>query len=184
MGIATILFIALGLSLDCFAVSITSGIAIKNLKINHALKIALFFGLFQAVMPVIGWLAGLGLKGFVSRFDHWVAFCLLSIVGLKIIYEARGIDSEKVTNPLNIYVLLMLSVATSIDALAIGLTFAFLKISIASPVIIIGTITFLLSFLGIFIGNKIGHFFEEKIEIIAGFILIGIGIKILLEHLF
>lgn len=170
--------------MDAFAVSITSGITIKRLKINNALKIALFFGLFQAIMPLVGWLAGLSLRGFIAEIDHWIAFGLLSFIGCKMIYESITVQSsEKQINPLNIYVLLMLSVATSIDALAVGVSFAFLKISIVTPVMVIGTITFVLSFFGVFVGNRIGHFFENKIEIAGGLILIGIGVKILLEHL-
>ena len=184
MDIITVIAIAFGLAMDAFAVSITSGITIKRLKINHALKIALFFGLFQAIMPLVGWLAGLSLRGFIAEIDHWIAFGLLSFIGCKMIYESIAVQSkEKQINPLNIYVLLMLSVATSIDALAVGVSFAFLKISIVTPAIVIGTITFILSFFGVFIGNRIGHFFENKIEIAGGLILIGIGVKILLEHL-
>ena len=184
MDAITIIAIAFGLAMDAFAVSITSGITIKRLKINHALKIALFFGLFQAIMPLVGWLAGLSLRGFIAEIDHWIAFGLLSFIGCKMIYESIAVQSkEKQINPLNIYVLLMLSVATSIDALAVGVSFAFLKISIVTPAIVIGTITFILSFFGVFIGNRIGHFFENKIEIAGGLILIGIGVKILLEHL-
>jgi len=184
MDMFTIIFIAFGLAMDAFAVSITSGLTIKHLRINNALKIAIFFGSFQAVMPVIGWLAGLSLRDFIADVDHWIAFGLLSFIGCKMIYESIKIkSSEKEINPLNVYVLLMLSIATSIDALAIGVSFAFLKISIATPIIVIGAVTFLLSFLGVFVGNRFGHFFESKIEIVGGFILIGIGIKILIEHL-
>lgn len=184
MDIFTILFIAFGLAMDAFAVSITSGFTIKRLHINNALKIAVFFGLFQAVMPVIGWSAGLGLRDLISSIDHWVAFGLLSIIGFKMILESRAMNSDKKqTNPLNIYTLLILSVATSIDALAVGLSLSFLKVSIISPSIIIGAITFLLSFIGVFIGDRFGHFFEKKIEIVGGVILIGIGVKILIEHL-
>ncbi|TES91955.1 MAG: manganese efflux pump [Candidatus Cloacimonadota bacterium] len=184
MSIITIIFIAFGLAIDAFAVSVTSGITIKNLRINNALKIAVFFGLFQAVMPVIGWLTGLSLRDFISGVDHWIAFGLLSLIGCKMIYESTKIgSSKKEINPLNVYVLLILSIATSIDALAIGVSFAFLQLSIATPVIVIGTVTFLLSFLGVFVGNRFGHFFENKIEIAGGLVLIGIGIKILVEHL-
>ncbi len=170
--------------MDAFAVSITNGITIKYLRINNALKIAIFFGSFQAFMPLVGWLAGLSLRDFISGIDHWIAFGLLSLIGCKMIYESIKIESrgEKV-DPLNVYVLLMLSLATSIDALAVGVSLAFLKISIVTPIIVIGIVTFLLSFLGVFVGNKSGHFFENKIEIIGGLILIGIGIKILVEHL-
>jgi putative Mn2+ efflux pump MntP len=184
MDIITIIAIAVGLAMDAFAVSITSGTTIKRLKINHALQIAAFFGAFQAFMPVIGWLAGLGLISFISGIDHWIAFGLLVFIGCKMIYESIKIESrEDKSNPLNFYVLLMLSVATSIDALAVGLSFAFLKISIATPIIVIGTVTFMLSFVGVFAGNKFGHFFENKIEIAGGIVLIGIGLKILVEHL-
>ena len=170
--------------MDAFAVSITSGITIKRLHINHALKIALFFGLFQAFMPIIGWLAGLSLRDYISAVDHWIAFGLLSFIGCKMIYESITVQSsKKEINPLNVYVLLVLSIATSIDALAVGISFAFLKVSIVTPVIIIGTVTFLLSYLGVYIGDRIGHFFENKIEIAGGILLIGIGIKILVEGL-
>ena len=186
MSLITIIFIAFGLALDAFAVSIASGVTIKELRINQALKVALSFGLFQAFMPLIGWLAGLTLRDFISGIDHWVAFTLLSLIGLKMIYESLKLESndkKKGMDPLNIYVLLILSIATSIDALAVGLSFAFLKIFIVTPVIIIGIITFLLSLLGIAIGKRLGHFFEKKIEIVGGLVLIGIGIKILIEHL-
>jgi len=184
MDIFTIILIAFGLSMDALAVSVTSGITIKRLKVNNALRIALFFGGFQAFMPIIGWLAGLSLLDFISGVDHWVAFGLLAFIGCKMIYESVKMKSgREESNPLSLYVLLVLSVATSIDALAVGLSFAFLQISIATPVIVIGTVTFLLSLLGVFAGNRFGHFFENKIEIVGGFILIGIGIKILMEHL-
>jgi putative Mn2+ efflux pump MntP len=185
MDILSIILIAFGLAMDAFAVSITSGITIKQLKINNALKIAFFFGAFQAIMPLVGWLAGLSLREFIANIDHWIAFGLLSFIGCKMIYEAVTLQSEeKETNPLNVYVLLMLSVATSIDALAVGVSFAFLNIAIITPIIVIGAITFILSFLGVFIGDRIGHFFENKIEIAGGLILIGIGVKILVQDLF
>ncbi len=184
MSIVTIVFIAFGLAMDAFAVSVTSGLAIKRLQIKHALRIAMSFGLFQAVMPLIGWLGGFKLRYFISGVDHWIAFGLLSIIGFKMILESTKMDSDKKGfNPLDIHVLLMLSIATSIDALAVGLSLSFLKIFIITPAIIIGIITFLLSFSGVFIGNRYGHFFEKKIEIAGGLILIGIGITILIEHL-
>lgn len=170
--------------MDAFAVSITSGLTIKHLKINHALRIALFFGLFQAVMPIIGWLAGFSLRDYISNIDHWIAFGLLSMIGLKMIFESFKMSSdEKEIDPLNIYILLMLSIATSVDALAVGLSLSILRVSIVTPAIIIGIITFILSLIGVFIGDRFGHFFEKKIEILGGLILIGIGLKILIEHL-
>jgi putative Mn2+ efflux pump MntP len=183
MNMITILFIAFGLAMDAFAVSITNGITIKHQRINNALKIGIFFGSFQALMPLIGWLAGLRLRDFISGFDHWVAFGLLSLIGGKMIYESTKIGDDKEIRSLNLFVLLLLSIATSIDALAVGLSFAFLKISIATPIIVIGIVTFMLSFLGVLVGNRLGHFFEKKMEIVGGLILIGIGIKILIEHL-
>lgn len=183
MDIIALFFIAFGLAMDAFAVSITSGITIKHLRLNHALRIAGFFGGFQAIMPLIGWIAGLSLINYISGIDHWMAFTLLTFIGCKMIYESTRIEAvENETNPLNLKVLLLLSIATSIDALAVGLSFAILKIAIATPIIVIGTITFALSFLGAFAGNKLGHLFENKIEIAGGLILIAIGTKILLEH--
>jgi putative Mn2+ efflux pump MntP len=184
VDIFSILLIAIGLAMDAFAVSISSGFIIKQIEIKNALKIALFFGLFQAIMPVIGWLAGISLTGFISGFDHWLAFGLLCIIGCKMIYESFKLNpAGNKINPLNIYVLFILSIATSIDALAVGFSLSFLRVGIVLPAIIIGIVTFVLSFLGVYIGNKFGHFFERKIELIGGLILISIGIKILIEHL-
>ncbi|MEM2102451.1 MAG: manganese efflux pump MntP family protein [Candidatus Bathyarchaeia archaeon] len=184
MDIVTIMFVAFGLAMDAAAVSVTSGIAIKRVKINNALKIALFFGGFQAFMPVVGWLVGLGFVDFISGVDHWMAFGLLSFIGGKMIFDSLKIETPKEENkPLTLYALLVLSVATSIDALAVGLSFAFLKVSLATPIVIIGTVTFLFSLMGVFAGAKLGRVFENKIEIVGGFVLIGIGIKILIEHL-
>ena len=184
MDIISIIFIAFGLAMDAFAVSITSGLTIKQLRINDAIKIAIFFGSFQAIMPLIGWSAGLGFRDFISGIDHWIAFGLLTLIGCKMIYESSKMNvNDKKKDPLNVYVLLMLSIATSIDALAVGLSLSFLNVSIALPVIIIGVITFLLSIFGVYFGNRFGHYFERKIEIIGGLILIGIGIRILTTHL-
>jgi putative Mn2+ efflux pump MntP len=176
-------FVAFGLAMDAFAVSISSGITIRNPRIQNALKIAIFFGAFQAAMPVLGWLAGLGLRELISQIDHWIAFGLLSLIGCRMIYESTKARSQKkILNPLSLGVLLLLSVATSIDALAAGVSFAFLKTSIVIPVIVIGGITFLLSFIGVFVGDKSGHLFESKAELVGGLVLIGIGTKILIEH--
>lgn len=186
MSLLTVIFIALGLAMDAFAVSITNGIIIKRFRIRHALRISLFFGVFQAVMPLIGWFAGLGVREVIAFIDHWIAFGLLSFIGSKMIYESMAMDSdngENKTDAQDLYVLLILSVATSIDALAVGLSLTFLEISIITPAIIIGVITFLFSFMGVYIGSRCGHFFEKKIEVVGGLILIGIGLKILVEHL-
>ena len=184
MDIFVILLIALGLAMDAFAVSVASGFMIKTLRVKHAFRIAVSFGLFQALMPVIGWASGIMFKDLITGIDHWIAFTLLSIIGGKMIYESfkMGRKDEKF-DPQNPYMLLILSIATSIDALAIGITLSFLNVAIIIPALVIGIITFLLSFLGVYVGKKFGHFFEKKIEAIGGIILIGIGIKILLEHL-
>lgn len=184
MDILSILFIAIGLAMDAFAVSVASGCVIKKLKLKHAVKIGIFFGGFQAIMPVVGWLSGLTVKNYIQSFDHWVAFGLLSVIGGKMIWESFQLEKEEYSDPLKSSRLLLLAIATSIDALAVGITFAVLKISIILPVIIIGVITFILSVAGVYLGNKTGHLFEKKIELLGGFILIGIGVKILIEHLF
>jgi manganese efflux pump family protein len=184
MEVLQISLIGLGLAMDAFAVSITSGIAIQCLRIKHALRISLFFGGFQALMPVLGWLAGRGLKFYVERIDHWIAFALLASIGIKMIYESVWLDeTEKKCDPLNLVVLSGLAIATSIDALAVGISFAFLNIEIASPALIIGGITFSLCFAGVYIGNRLGGRLGSKMEVIGGIILILMGAKILLEHL-
>lgn len=184
MDAATIVLIAFGLAMDAFAVSIANGATTRKLGNNGALKMATFFGAFQAFMPVIGWLAGLSVIDFISGFDHWIAFLLLVFIGCKMIYESITLEpNQRPANPLNTHTILALSIATSIDALAVGLSFAFLKIFIAIPVIVIGAVTFTLSLAGVYIGSRLGHFFEKKIEVAGGLVLIGIGVKILIEHL-
>ncbi|UCF00517.1 MAG: manganese efflux pump [Planctomycetota bacterium] len=184
MGLITIIIISVGLAMDAFAVSIVSGSVYKQLKIKHIFRIALFFGSFQAFMPLLGSLAGMSVKQHLANYDHWIAFGLLSSVGVKMIYESFKIAPAKQNfNPSNIFILLILSVATSIDALVVGITLSFLEVSIAIAVVIIGLVTFTLSYLGVFIGKKVGHFFESKIEAAGGLILIILSVKILLEHL-
>ncbi len=184
MHLITIIVIAVGLAMDTFAVAIVSGSASKQLHVKHILRMALFFGGFQLLMPLVGSLAGLTLKKYITNYDHWVAFGLLIGVGGKMIYESFKIKSATKNIALsNIFVLLILSIATSIDALAIGITLSLITTSIAAAVIIIGLVTFTLSYLGVFVGQKFGHFFENKAEAIGGIILIAIGSKILLSHL-
>ena len=183
MNAITIILIALGLAMDAFAVSVASGITIKRQRTRSAFKFGMFFGSFQMIMPVAGWLAGVRLQSLIANIDHWIAFVLLAFIGCKMIYESFKLEEKTEAASRGIKVMLFLSVATSIDALAVGLSFAFLEISIVTSVIVIGIVTFVLSFAGIFIGNTIGHFFEKKLEALGGLILIGIGIKILLEHL-
>lgn len=184
MKLWTILFIAVGLAMDAFAVSVVTGSVYKEFKLRHALRMALFFGGFQAIMPVIGFLAGLGLMGYIAPYDHWIAFALLAFVGGKMIYESFQMEAaERDRNPANLAVLLILSFATSIDALAVGITLSLLRAPIALAVTVIGLVTFVLSYTGVFIGKRFGHFFESKVEIVGGLILIAIGIKIVIEHL-
>ena len=184
MHLFTIIVVAVCLSIDAFVVSIISGGAYKQLHVKHALRMALFFGGFQALMPLIGFMAGLSVKQYIEFCDHWIAFGLLGAVGAKMIYESFKIKSiEEKFDPSNIFVLLILSVATSIDALAIGITLSLITNSVIVAIIIIGLVTFVLSYLGVYIGKRFGHFFENKIEAIGGIILIGIGAKILFEHL-
>jgi putative Mn2+ efflux pump MntP len=184
MNLLSILLIAVGLAMDAFAVSITCGLELKRLKIKHVFVIAISFGFFQGVMPIIGWLAGVGFRDFISSIDHWIAFGLLVIIGAKMIYESTKLESSVKSKELNGAFLLFLSIATSIDALAVGLSFSFLKIEIITPSIIIGVVTFILSISGVMIGKKVGHLFERKIEAFGGVILILIGVKILLSHLY
>lgn len=185
MDIITILIIATGLAMDAFAVSISSGLTIKRLRIRHALLIASFFGIFQGVMPLLGWVAGIGLSDYIASIDHWLAFILLTVIGVKMIYEATRLDeASEEKDPLKIYVLFILAIATSIDALAVGLSFAFLNVTVVYPAIVIGVVTFAFSLFGVFIGKRFGHFFEGRIEVAGGLILIAIGVKILVEHLF
>jgi putative Mn2+ efflux pump MntP len=184
MELITIIFIAVGLAMDAFVVSIVSGGAYKQLHVKHTLRMALFFGAFQAFMPLIGSLAGLSFKDYIADYDHWVAFALLAAVGGKMIYESFKIKSiEENPDPSNVFVLLVLSVATSIDALAIGITLSLITSSIIVAVTIIGLITFGLSYAGVLIGKRFGHFFENRIEALGGLVLIGIGVKILCEHI-
>lgn len=183
MDLFTVIIIAFGLAGDAFAVSVASGAAYKQLKLNHILRMALFFGAFQAIMPIVGWLAGRSVRHVIADYDHWAAFALLLIIGGKMIYESFKIkQTQNTSSPINITVLLTLSIATSIDALAVGLTLSFLRTSMALAVIIIGVVTFGLSLLGTFLGKKFGHIFENKIEALAGCVLIAIGVKIIIQH--
>jgi len=184
MELLTILFIAVGLSMDAFAVAVVTGSVYQEFKVRHALRMALSFGGFQAVMPIIGYLAGLGLMEYIAAYDHWIAFALLCFVGGKMIYESFQLEAaEKNRNPAHLPVLLVLSLATSLDALAVGITLSLLQMSILLAVAIIGLVTFGLSYAGVFIGKRFGHFFESKVEVIGGLILVAIGLKILVQHL-
>lgn len=182
MDYVTVILIAIGLSMDALAVAIAKGISITNNRRKSALLLASLFGGFQALMPVIGWLAGLGLRDIIMGVDHWIAFGLLGFIGAKMIYDSTKSEDGK-DEGVTIIVALTLAIATSIDALMVGLSFAFLETSILIPVLIIGTVTFALCFVGFIFGSRIGGIFGKRIKILGGLILILIGIRILLEHL-
>jgi putative Mn2+ efflux pump MntP len=183
MDMLTVILIAVGLAMDAFAVSIARGINIDNQRRKTALVMATFFAVFQMFMPVIGWLAGLGLEELIMGIDHWIAFGLLALIGARMIYDSTKKEDPQRESNLRLHTLLTLSVATSIDALMVGLSFAFIQTAIAIPIIVIGIVTFFLSYLGFHFGNIIGNILGNKIKVIGGVLLIAIGVKILLEHL-
>lgn len=187
MSMFEIFLIALSLSLDCFAVSISSGGTMKFFSLKNLLKMSFFFGAFQSIMPIVGFFAGIGVIRYIEKIDHWIAFLLLLTIGIKMIYESFKLDelncNKNTKCPFGYETLIILSIATSIDALAIGFTFSILKISIITPVLVIGATAFFMSIIGINLGYKGKDFFGKKMELIAGIILILIGTKILIEHL-
>jgi len=184
MDFLTVLILAIALSMDAFTVSVCGGMTIRDLKLSQSMKISLCFGGFQALMPVLGWLAGLSMSRFVSGIDHWIAFTLLGLIGGKMIYDAwQGDDCIDENQFLNNWVLLSLGVATSIDAFAVGLTFAFLKGAIWSSSAIIGLVTFGICLIGVRLGERFGGLVKQHIGALGGIILIGIGLKILIQHL-
>jgi len=184
MELLAVIALAVSLAMDTFAVSIVTGAAYKELHIKHTLRMAGFFGGFQAFMPMVGYLAGLTISNYISEYDHWIAFLILAAIGLKMIYESFKIKEERKTmHPADIGMLLALAIATSIDALAVGITLSLITKQIAKAIVIIGIVTFGLSFAGVYIGKKFGHFFESGIEAIGGIVLIGLGLKILLQHI-
>ena len=182
MGIFSILLTGFALSMDAFAVSVTKGMTLKKINLSIATKIAFLFGLFQAVMPLIGWLFGMNFELYIRSIDHWIAVVLLSFLGIKMIVEAIKNDDNDNSTYLDNKELIILSIATSIDALAVGVTFAFLNIDIIPICVSIGVITFLVCFIGVLIGKKIGSVFKNYAQIIGGIILILIGLNILNEH--
>lgn len=183
MDYLTIILTAVGLAMDCLAVSISCGITMNEFNRRDAVMLAIFFGGFQGGMALLGWLGGTGFAGQIEFIDHWIAFGLLAIIGGKMIKE--GMEKKQECETFNIRkmkVLIVLSIATSIDALAIGITYAFLQTPILIPVLLIGIMSFLFAIMGSTLGKKLGQFFGNRMEIIGGIILISLGIKILLEH--
>lgn len=190
MGLTELLLIAVGLAMDAFAVAVCKGLKMTKINYGHTLVIGAFFGVFQAVMPLIGWLLGSRFEHYIAAFDHWIAFALLALIGINMIREALGKDKDGDgeaccnSGKLDIKELFMLAVATSVDALAVGITFALLDgLNIGWAVSLIGIITFILSVIGVFIGNKFGCKYKSKAEFAGGSILVLIGLKILLEGL-
>ncbi len=174
--------IAAGLSMDAFAVSICKGLSMKQMEWKNAWKAGVYFGGFQALMPLVGYLLGVNFREQIENIDHWIAFVLLVIIGLNMVKESRE-ETEELNDSFDVKTMLLLAVATSIDALAVGVTFAFLKVDILPAICLIGVITFGLSAAGIKIGNVFGARFKTKAELAGGILLILMGIKILLEHL-
>ena len=183
MGFIEILVIGIGLAMDAFAVSICKGLSMKKLSLKKMVIIAGYFGFFQAIMPVIGFLGGKGFEEFVVSIDHWIAFALLLIIGINMIRDVFE-EEEEANDDIGVKTMAILAIATSIDALAVGVTFAFLHINIWTSAIVIGVVTFIMSVIGVIIGNKFGNKFEKHAKFFGGTILILIGIKILIEHLF
>ncbi len=182
MWLTTILT-AIGLAMDAVAVSISSGLSVRDVKFSQALKMALCFGFFQALMPWLGFLAGAQFRGEVEAYDHWVAFFLLSFLGVKLIKDSADAGEEKVDSPFRTNKLLVLGIATSIDALAVGVSFSLLEIGLLETVATIGLVTFALCLPAVWFGARLGKRMAKRADLVGGVILIGIGAKILIEHL-
>lgn len=183
MGILELFILAVGLSMDAFAVAVCKGLALPKITAKNAMTVGLWFGVFQALMPLAGYFLGVQFKEYITAFDHWIAFALLFLIGGKMIKEALSKEEEKADASLSCKSMFVLAVATSIDALAMGITFAFLDVQIVPAVTFIGLVTFLLSVAGVKIGNIFGIKYKSKAEFTGGIILILLGMKILLEHL-
>lgn len=183
MSLFSLFTIALGLSMDAFAVAICKGLAMSKITFRKSLIVGLWFGGFQGLMPLIGYLLGVQFKSYITAIDHWIAFVLLGIIGANMIREALSKDEEKASDSLAFKDMLVLAIATSIDALAVGVTFAFLQVDIIPAISFIGVTTLILSMIGVKIGNVFGVRYKSKAELAGGIILIIMGTKILLEHL-
>ena len=183
MSLAELFIIAVGLSMDAFAVSVCKGLSVQKMKLGHALTCGIYFGGFQALMPLIGYLLGSQFESMITQIDHWIAFVLLGIIGFNMVKESRETEEEKLDCSFGVKAMIPLAIATSIDALAVGVTFAFLKVDIFWAVTFIGVVTFVLSAIGVKVGNVFGMRYKSKAELAGGVILILMGAKILAEHL-
>ena len=185
MSIIEIALIGVGLAMDAFAVSICKGLAMRRMNYKKAIIIAAFFGVFQALMPALGYVLGTTFANKIAAIDHWIAFILLALIGANMIKEALSIDDDECQDDsLRLGDLIMLSIATSIDALAVGITFAFFNVSLLLSVSMIGIITFIICVIGVKVGNVFGEKYKSKAELAGGLILIVMGAKILIDHLF
>ncbi|MFC1941725.1 manganese efflux pump MntP family protein [Chloroflexota bacterium] len=186
IDVLSVLLIAIGLSADCFAVSLGISISRGTISLRQVFRVSVFFGGFQAFMLILGWLAGRTVVEYIESYDHWLAFALLSIIGIRMIWESiHGEDGqEKSKDMTKGFLLLVLSIATSIDALAVGLTFAFLKMNILAASLTVGTVAFTSTAFAFWLGKKVSGLVGKRAEIIGGIILIGIGVRIILEHVF
>ena len=182
MGLLELVLIAVGLAMDAFAVSVCKGLSMSKMEWKKAVIIGLYFGGFQALMPLIGYVLGVGFEDKIKSLDHWIAFILLVFIGINMIKEAFETKEES-NDKIDFKTMIILAIATSIDALAVGVTFAFLNVNIMLAISLIGIITFIISMIGVKIGNVFGDKYETKAELAGGFILIFLGAKILLEHL-
>ena len=183
MDLLTLLTLAVGLAMDAFAVSICKGLAMREKVLKKGIIVGLWFGGFQALMPTIGFFLGTQFKDQITSIDHWIAFVLLGLIGINMVKEALSNDEEQADDSIAVKEMFMLAVATSLDALAVGITFAFLNVHIVSAASMIGVCTFLISFAGVKIGNIFGTKYKSKAELAGGIILILLGFKILFEHL-
>lgn len=183
MGIIELIVLSIGLAMDAFAVSICKGLSMPRMKWKNAIIIGAYFGYFQALMPALGYLLGFNFQDRISNIDHWVAFILLGVIGINMIKEAISKDNDIHNDSVKFKDMIVLAIATSIDALAVGITFAFLNVNLILAISLIGIITFIISVLGVKVGNIFGDKYEKKAEFMGGIILILLGIKILLEHL-
>jgi manganese efflux pump family protein len=183
MELLTLFALAVGLCFDTFAVSVSSGLMKREITFKQALRIAIVLGTFQGLMPAIGWFLGTSIKGFIEEWDHWIAFILLGVLGAKMIYESFSKEEDKEFDPLDVKVMVGMAIATSIDALIVGVSFGMFDVNLPLAVIVIGGVTVLASMLGIFFGKRTGAHYGEKIEVLGGIILIAIGIKIVVQHI-